>query len=175
MMNCQTFIDSISYTSANFVSELYNQTDLPRNRVPHIVALCEEFFSQHAFTTFLNTILLRLKFLGESDGNLSAYAAMFAKFQKPFDGFRTESQCLEYMKTNCTYIPPQEVLIPVSDAETQSNAKEGNKVVSLQVIPLHKVLTKFFELPGVYEKTTNYMRELQTNRGVLRNVIQGEY
>ena len=45
---------------------------------------------------------------------------MFMKLQKPFDGFRTDSQCFDYLKSAGTYIPPREVLISLPDAVDES-------------------------------------------------------
>ncbi|XP_044578609.1 uncharacterized protein LOC123261159 [Cotesia glomerata] len=100
---------------------------------------------------------------------------MLALILNPFEELRTEHQCLQHFKDTDTYIPPIEVV--VGTKKRYKNIKDEiistNENITVQVIPLQQVLQKFFELPNIFELTLTYIRNLENEKILYCNVIQG--
>jgi len=93
------------------------------------------------------------------------------------------------LKENESLIPPQQTAESDEDCddlfdnfeEKSENIKEGPPVmvkinVTIEFIELREVLTKFFELPGVFQETMDYIDFLEHDEDdIVSNFIQGDF
>lgn len=173
-MDPKTFAKDINDSAALFVAKLYNLSDLPRRRVSTITRDAS-LILQHPSTELLfNQILNRLRQLGESPNNISAYTTMLHTLQNPFNLFNSESQCFDYFKSSQTYIPPVEVKIGEKFIYKTKNDHTAIDIENLtvQIVPLRNVLTKFFQLPNIFDDTIEYLNKLEKETKIISNVTQ---
>lgn len=84
---------------------------------------------------------------------------------------KTEHLRLKYMKENDYFVDPIQHFIG-ENLSIQGIHVEFEKYYAA-LIPLKFILTKFFELPGVYESVISYMNSLENHDSVISNIIQG--
>ena len=78
------------------------------------------------------------------------------------------------------YIPPEDIYIKPKASEdnpapTNFDINPEEKKVTIEFIPLRKVLKNFFELPGVFNRTIAHFIDLENNRVLMTNVIHGSW
>ena len=89
----------------------------------------------------------------------------------------TEHKRLSNFRNLGTYIDP--VTYHIGEREEYRNINSTQTLVHVplnsQFIPLRLVLTKSFEIPGLYYETMNYIQTLTTNDQIISNLIQASY
>ncbi|CAD6227244.1 GSCOCG00011948001-RA-CDS [Cotesia congregata] len=174
-MDPQIFAQSLKREAALYIAKLFDLPDLPRSRVHDITNGFTQFLNNSPITILFMHLLNSLEFLNESPNNLLAMKTMLALILNPFEELRTEHQCLQHFEDTDTYIPPIEVV--VGTKKRYKNIKDEiistNENITVQVIPLQQVLQKFFELPNVFELTLTYISNLENEKILYSNIIQG--
>lgn len=173
-MEPQSFSKLIQLESVHTICKWLSQSDMSQARVFEVVNDVTALLNQKSITTLFNQLVNRMSSLGESEGNIKAYKQMINTLQHPFESIDTSHTCLQYLEKDLKlYFPPEQITIG-----TQKESKEhDNEMVadqeniSYQFVPVRKLLKNFFEMPGVFESTNNYMNELENNKLLTKNVI----
>ena len=182
-MDPQTFSDSLLKSAAKLIAELYYVADLPRDHVIQNNKYYTEFLNQHAVITLFNQLIDRMISLGETPDNDAAYRTMLKRLQKPFESLESEYACLGYLEKTGSYIPPQEKFIDVDENKPEEieyeleerDEQKKTKKVSLQFFPLRQILRQFFELPKMYHNTKIYLEQLEKQKKLVTNIVQGDF
>ena len=91
--------------------------------------------------------------------------------------FNSEQKCLTRFKALKTYVEPKSIVIG-QRMEFKKHAifqSIHHVPVTIQHIPLGKVLKLFFELPNVFNETMSYLNKLNKNTEIISNFVQGNY
>lgn len=121
-----------------------------------------------------NEVCSRLTHLGANESYLAEIKKVFSDFPKPFENMNTEKLCFSKF-TNCeTFIIPQDFIIGERKEYSSRPTGSTSKYVPVvaQFIPVSRVLTKFFEMPGIFEKTVQYVNSLNSQTKIVSNIIQ---
>lgn len=168
---------NITGKAADLVGELYSYPDLTRTRVEKIVDLFGNFANQSAISALFNSVLKRLKDLGENSDNVASFASMFQTLQFPFNKFDTEWKCFEYFKQKGWYIPPEEIEIESIYKNTidETVSKPGDGKINVQFVPVRQVLKQIIELPGIFKQIMSYVHGVEKEEHAIYNVMQTKY
>lgn len=102
---------------------------------------------------------------------------MFSEFRNPFAGkFDSVYKRFSHFERKGTLILPKKHLCGYRKDYKEENGKKilSKILVSVEYIPIDKVLKVFSELPNVYEDTMKYVNELKGNSSIMCNIIQGK-
>lgn len=98
--------------------------------------------------------------------------------KNPFSKLSTEHSLFQVLNKKGYFVYPRTFIIDVS----VNIARKNNKVCLLPkkrvgiILPLTKTLKQFFEMPGVFNIITNYMRKLESDSsGSISNLIQSKH
>ena len=157
-----------------FIAKLYKYTDVQRARVCEII---------QDTTLLIERTLANVKnefnnlFTSSQNNSVSPtdIAKVFDKFSNPFKNIKTEAQSFSEFKNRSTFIMPENFLLGEKPKIKEQNGVKIVKNVPIfaQFIPLREVFQKFFELPGILEKTLNYQNKILNYSNVMENIIQG--
>lgn len=142
-----------------------------------IIDQIAEFLCSGVVDILEQKVVIKLK---ENECDCSAVTDiknMFVALKFPFKDYMTEHLRIEHFKASKYYIPPESCTISEDRLKT-FYTKEGpvTKFVKVtgQFVPLRKVLTKLFELPGSFSETMAHIDTLkkQDNSNFVSNLIQ---
>lgn len=175
-MDPRTFSRELASESADLVGDLSFFGDIGRGRTFDLINRFENFLKNRPISILLNQMIRRMKSLGESDNNLAAYETMIAKMQNAFSEVDTEQKFLNYMRKAETYISPIEIMINAEKkCKDTTKVPDSPKQISIEFIPLRRTLKRFLELPDVFEETMANLTELENEKKIITNVVQGEF
>ncbi|XP_066596595.1 uncharacterized protein [Prorops nasuta] len=174
-MDVNKFNEFITEAAACVIAKMYSSLDLPRARLHEIIEHFQAFLQNSTISTFMNHLIDRLKILGEYSDNISAYKTMLEILLNPFRNLRSEYQCIKYFKNSGIYISTENVVIGKEKVLDKKDDGSDLKIkeASMQFIPLRHVLTKFFELPKIFESVLSYIDKLEQDDILVTNIIQG--
>lgn len=112
-----------------------------------------------------------------TDQDISEVETIFNKFSEPFHQLKTEKQRLAQFKYYDSYIPPQNYQIGkrIEYKSAPTGTKRKDIPVVAQFIPIRQVLKKFFELPGIFDKTIKYLNILDSQKTIITNIYQSSH
>lgn len=163
--------------ASKFFAALYNHNDITRKRIQDIIEHCLHFTNGDKMKFFENHLINRLKQLGESKENIREIKLMINGLKDPFEGLHSEYLRFKYFENSGNYIPPEHEKLGERDEFREENGVTVlDKVpVYASLISIHRVLTRFFELPQVFDKTLEYINSLYADNENISNFIQGEF
>lgn len=149
------FADIVAMTSAQLVANLYARSSLPRSFCNDMIQLTKIVLS---CVKHIEEKYMQLE--SNPDPDLSS---MFRIIDNTFTGHSSEYQSIRYFKLLNTFIEPQEIRVGASiDSKV---LKTGRQLCvrhrKICIVPLHKILQKFLELPDVYNKITTNIENIK--------------
>lgn len=161
-------------TPIDFMAKIHSYLDIPRIDVESIANDVNQLFDN-----IINDVEKQVMQVIASATNknqiIESLKPIFQKNQNQFSEINTEHRCLTHFTRLGTYIPPVEyVLCERREFVHVDNVKvlQMMKVTAL-FIPIRHVFKKFFELPGIFYETMNYMDSLLSDDDMISNFIQG--
>ena len=156
-----------------FVASLYKYPDIARKRVDEIISEVSKLFEENT-QIIKNEIQSFVKLSGRESLTITEINNIIDKFSAPFQYLNTEAKRFTHFKNCETFILPESVKLGEVKMIVQ---RQGEKVLKhkdivAQFIPLRNVLKLFFELPGVLDRTLEYLNEVQQNSEIISNVVQ---
>ena len=159
-----------------FTGKLYHFPDLSRKHVNRVISEASQLF-ESSLNSVQNEICSHLKTLGASEQYLHEIRNIFHNYSQPFRNVQTEKQIFSQFRYYDTFIVPESYRIG-ERTEFKSKitgASRENIPVVAQFIPIRFVLQKFFEMPGVFDKTMGYVNYLKSCKEIISNIIQGPF
>jgi hypothetical protein len=99
---------------------------------------------------------------------------LFAIFKNVFNNLKTEYHRFKTLTAEGTLIEPEEILVGQRLEQNQLK-KLVYKKSKIQYVPMKSVLKLFFELPGVFHDTSEYMSNLNLQNNVVSNIVQSNF
>lgn len=154
-------------------SKLYAEPNLPRNHIQFIIDDFHELLSD--IMTNLKLVLCNSLKGTDCENIKNAVDKALTAVTEPFQDICSEYHRLKIFQEMGYYIPPQSYVI---GSRIDNKLSEGRIIkeiipVTAQFIPMRKVLYSFFSLPGVLEKTLQYLKTLKAQED-FSNFVQGE-
>lgn len=164
------FSKKLSQSALTFVCNLFSESHLTTKIIEKILADITELLSSFIFTKLNDIILPKI-----NNQNKTSVKKLFNNFENVFNGFNTEYLLLKTLKEQNLYSPPLKFEI---DNTVTSTYKKGKSVLSKKIsegilLPIEFQITKFFEQPGVLEKTLDYTKTLMESGEKFENFVQG--
>ncbi|KAJ8673109.1 hypothetical protein QAD02_004370 [Eretmocerus hayati] len=160
--------------AADFVSKLFMYPNIPRKTVTKVINDSSNLLDQ-----LLDRISHEIVQVSKTDNldpnTISVVRNLIETYKNPLETFNTDNKCLKYFAKSDTFVPPGSYII----GERHDYRKKDGEMslahvpVCVQFIPLRKVLKKFLELPGLFERLTEYLQELLNDKFFISNVVQG--
>lgn len=171
--NFEQFQSKLVRNNVSFMCTLYGENNLCRKDIQNIMANVSELISEPLaiLKDFIMTSICDSYSVKFHDSlHIQSY---FEEFENMFNGFKTEYQRFNYLEKFGYYIPPlQYVLGQRLEKKSNSNVTPTN--YTAEFICLTNVLTKFFLLPNVFDKTLEYIEHLQGQKQIY-NIIQTDF
>ncbi|XP_051168473.1 uncharacterized protein LOC127286168 [Leptopilina boulardi] len=157
-----------------FAAKLYKLSSVPRKYVNEIINDVSDLFECYK-NSFKNEFNNKAASFSKNSFTLSEINEVFAELSNPFHNIQTEAKRCKLFETNGTFIPPQNYKLGEAKVIVEKNGEKISciKEICAQFIPIRKVLKLFFELPDVLKNTLQYMNNVQENKIVIQNIIQG--
>lgn len=151
-----------------FTAELLQYPDIPRTRAINIINSTNKLI-RHTLNTVKEEVLANI----ETPATYNSIEKIFQNHFSTFTAPETEWNLFDKYKSFGTFIKPEEYLLGEISEFTKKNNKRTLKIKEVygQFIPMRTVLKKFFELPGVYDSTVDYLETLR-NPEIIANFVQ---
>ena len=160
--------------SLKYTASLYNLKNIPRKFVNDIICETEKFLKITS-NILKDSVINRLEHSNLQ--NLNEINKLFDTFSNCLIIVNSEPKCFTQFKKLKTFVYPESYDIgerreyrKVNNVQTLVHIK-----VNAQIIPLKLVFKLFFELPGIFSETMEYMYDLNSNDKIITNLIQGKY
>ncbi|KAJ8682490.1 hypothetical protein QAD02_018282 [Eretmocerus hayati] len=147
--------------AADFVSKLFMYPNIPCKTVTKVINDSSNLLDQ-----LLDRISHEIVQVSKTDNldpnTISVVRNLIETYKNPLETFNTDKKCLKYFAKSDTFVPPESYII----GERHDYRKRDGEMslahvpVCVQFIPLRKVLKKFLELPGLFERLTEYLQEI---------------
>lgn len=164
--------ESIQENTVMLISKFYADKTFTRKHVQIIIESIKNLFEE-PINIFQNTLLHVLQNSNVPKEERSLISDQLFCIQNIFTDLHSEYYRLKYLEESTCFVKPIEYIV----GERLDNVADGTglpKVYKSQFIPLQKVLTNFFQLPFVLEKTLHNINMLKSS-SVFSNIIQGEF
>lgn len=169
LITLEKFNDIVTHRTALFVSKLYSDASLSRSFAHQIIQYVDELYK-----SIIEIIKKKYEYQ-EKQNVPSNLKDMCIILQNAFAEFKTEYQTLQYFIRNEYLIMPQSINIATIfyPKRIQMHRSIGlvNRVV--QIVPIKSLLTKFLQLPNVFQLIMTQMCEIKCSN-VLTSIIHGE-
>ncbi|KAJ8677415.1 hypothetical protein QAD02_013202 [Eretmocerus hayati] len=162
--------------AGDFVAKLYMYSSIPRKIVMNVIKdssdLCDE-----SLDNISDEIVQTSKTRDLDPNTVSVVLDILKNHKDRFKKLKTEKKCFKYFKNCDTFIYPESYAI----GERQDYREKYGEMllvhipVCVQYILLSKVLKIFLELPGMFERTVEYLKELMNDELSISNNVQGSY
>lgn len=151
-----------------YLAKLHSYGDVPRSRVVNIVNDTSDFISEE-----IESIIIDLKNCNLMNDDLEK---KLNERKRPFKSLETEFLQFKAFSKTKTYVPPEQILLGVREEyRKKRNIMTLTKIkTTAEFIPIRHVLRIFFELPGYYIETINYINDLKDKK-LIRNFIQSPF
>lgn len=171
---CETFAKLLEHRSNQLASKLYGLSDLSRTRTEMIIQDQKAFVNDMCFNFLRDTVL---SCLDQNSERKSDIEEMFKMLQNSFENFRSSYLSFKYFEDIGTFIKPVHLKIGFRE---EYKMNEGSLIIekvplTVELIPLRKVLKTFFELDDVLKDTLDYLDFLKNSDKVVCNYVQGDY
>lgn len=181
VQDCEDVIRNSSITLEQFdnlvtkhatllVSKLYANTVLPRSLAQNIIEYVSHVYS-------ITIEIIKRKYECEEPKRDVSFDIkdMCIVLQNAFANFKTEHQTLQFLVRRGYLIMPQSVGIGARFHPKRTKVHNSMDAVNIniQIIPMRPLLTKFLQLPHVFDTIVNYIRETE-NSEEFTSVLQGE-
>jgi hypothetical protein len=166
------FMSLIHDESLKFVSKLYAATTLNRKQVQSLIEDVTNFISIPL--TYLNDVFNKLVENLDDKNFKDQINVLFAIFKNVFNNLKTEYHRFKTLTAEGTLIEPEEILVGQRLEQNQLK-KLVYKKSKIQYVPMKSVLKLFFELPGVFHDTSEYMSNLNLQNNVVSNIVQSNF
>lgn len=156
------------------VSKLYNYNDIARKRTQEVIHDVSELV-ENIISNLKTELLKVVQKNSEVLLTTNKINETCSKYTNLFKNLKTEHSCLVAFEKSGTYIRPESYLLGErKNVITQKGQRVLKMVpVTAQFVPIRYVLQKFFEIPGGFNETLDYIKELQRDKDILSNFIQG--
>ncbi|XP_066595370.1 uncharacterized protein [Prorops nasuta] len=157
-----------------FAAKLHSYLDIPRGRINDIIRDLENLFEN-----LVNSIEKDVSEIISSNDIqelLINVKKCFNKSRQRFQKINSEWLCFKEFKKYNTYIEPVHYCLGERNGfrrESKNQVMSPVKVTA-QFIPIRHVLKTFFELPGIFTNTFNYINTILNDKTVILNFIQGD-
>lgn len=159
-----------------FLSKLYNSSLLPRKYIQELIDFVSEFLSGGFVTILKNFVIDILKMYATEEKHITDVENMFQMLLNPFADYKTEYLRMKMFETSTFFIKPIQYKIGERQKPSSSSDEVVTNFVDVtgQFVPLHKVFTKIFEIPNVYDDIQLYIQQLQDEK-LISNIYQSPH
>lgn len=170
--SCKTMKGNLNEETL-YVAKLYSYPDVSRARVQTIFKDTSEFVD--SVTSKIKVKLIESLTFEEKKNLSTKIEKVFEKNICQIEQLSTERRRIRTFEDLDTYISPQSYLLGErQDYILKNGIKTLHMVkVTAEFILLRLVLQCFFEIPGIFDETWQYMNSLYENREIISNFIQG--
>ena len=157
-----------------FIAKLYKFSVIPRTRTNDIIADVSALFKNHV-EAIQEEMRIILEQFGRDSLNLVKNNSILEKISAPFRKLDTEFKRFARFKQRGTFVIPENYKLgdPKIIVEKEGEKRWKNKDLVAQFIPIRNVLKLYFELPGVLDKTIEYLHDVETSSVLVRNIVHG--
>lgn len=165
--------ESVRNNLLTFISKLYANPNLPRNHIQLVIDDFHQLLSEAMGN--LKPLLFNILMENISKDVKEKVEKVLTVLTEPFQDVYSEYHRLKIFQEMGHYIPPQSYVIGsrIDNKLFQNRIIKEIVSVTAQFIPMRKVLYSFFSLPGVLQKTIEYVKQLKIQED-LSNFVQGE-
>lgn len=159
--------------AVRLAAKLYHFPDLSGKRINTVIHDFAQLF-EDSLSSIKSEVHKRLKSSGIEEKCISEIESVVDNLTKPFQNMETESQRFSKFRKCDTFIVPESYKIGERTEFKSTPTGVTRKEVSVvaQFIPIRHVLKKFFEMPGIFAKTMEYVNLLNSNSHIISNIIQ---
>lgn len=160
---------------ADIVSEMFSFQEIPRKKIVHILKRFQMFLSGQAMNELKDLVIKNFTNLGVDSTCISNNEKIFNLLPNVFNNFSTDYKILNYFAKKKTYVAP----IQVKLGEREEQVRKNNEMsiiyikATAEMVPVRAVLTQFFELPGIFQETSEYYDTLTADVSCFSNIVQG--
>lgn len=164
-----------SNTITSFISEMYNNSLVPRNFVNFVITQINTIFCKGPIENLAEVVRDQLFQLQASEESVQKIDNAFQIITNCLSPFKTEHRCLKYFRNCGKYITP--VTFTIGTQYVWRKTKTGSvsfgpKTVTGTLVPLIQIFTILFQKKGVLSATINYINRLNSVKSY-ENFIQG--
>lgn len=158
----------------NAMLKLYGSFNIPYNKIDYIFSMIRDLFDfEHQ--VIKNKLLCTSK--NESSVKIASDVVnILNSVDNTLKQCNTEYNRLQSLEQRGFYIPPIEFIVGTKcttlKRDCEGNPISKSKNATAILFPLRLMLTKVFELPGVYDTVKLYKEELEQNVHIISNFIQ---
>lgn len=160
-----------------FISEMYNNSLIPRNFVQYVIDKVKTIFCNQIITHIRRAVSeLAVKYLLPLE-EVTQIENLFTTAQTCFEQLETEYKRLKNFESCGEYIQPDNFVIghrQIYKYNTKTQVKQFDTIpVVGQIIPLRKVFKALFEKPEVFKETQANVSNILKSKTYV-NFIQGD-
>ncbi|KAJ8666912.1 hypothetical protein QAD02_008574 [Eretmocerus hayati] len=169
------FASSNLNIAADFSAKLFSSKCIPRSAVTGILRDTSDLFNS-ILNNLKSEIMQNMPKNKASGDCISKVDAIFETYRNPLKSFDSEQKCLKFFKKCDTYVPPESYVI----GERRDFKKEDGEMklvhvpVTIQFISISRVLKKFLELPGLFNRMMEYLKDRLNDKVFITNLVQGD-
>jgi len=172
----QDFHQTLKQQADILAAKLLSRPGLPRSHVDHLISDFSNFLGSCFLGILKDKVTSILDELKAEKYVKEDIESMFDALSTAFDHLTNDQKRLRYFTKKGDFIPPLTCSI---DDRSEIVKEKGSKrmkmkEVTVELIPLRKVLQRFFELPDAFEATMKYVEILENESGTVSNFIQCE-
>lgn len=163
----EEFAEKIAKTSALFVAGLYSKQSLSR-------VFCQEMIN--SIKIFLDCVkMIENRYKSIELNSHSDLNSMFDILYNAFADYTSEYKTMLYFKTLNCLIEPEEISIGafIDSKLMKTDRQVVVKNKKICTILLEKILKKFLELPGVYDKIISNIKKIKQNK-IITSILQSK-
>lgn len=170
-----TWEKNLKIISLNYTASLYNLKKVSRKCVNDVIHETKKLLNE--ISTLLKQEICSLFKDLDTTRKMDDLNKLFDNFSNCLAIVDTEQKRFTQYKKLETFIEPISYNIGerVEYRKVNSIQTLVHVPVNAQFIPLRKVLKQFFELPGIYCETMQYVNSLNSNTEIISNFIQGTF
>lgn len=160
-----------------FISEMYNNSLIPRNFIQFIIKKFQELFCEDILPYISNRMLKFLSQCNHCNNHVNFSEEMQSIVgicEHLLDDLDTEYKRFNYFQKHGNFIEPQDFIIGYKNIFTSSKHSTvlTTKAVTGKIIPIRKLLKVLFEKDGVFFLTQQFIETLRSSN-TYQNFIQG--
>lgn len=157
--------------STIFICRLYLNTSFCRKDIQVIIDFITDLLFQPMDMLKYNILESIFKASSDQIFNVNRH---FDEFHNIFENFSSEFKRFKYLETLGCFVKPETYVVG-QNLERRTNSIPFPKKYTAEYIPMNRVLTKFFQLPGVYNHTLKYLDRLSYESDNISNIVQTNY
>ncbi|KAK0159527.1 hypothetical protein PV327_010986 [Microctonus hyperodae] len=168
-ISLEKFAEIVQNGTATLIGKLYSMEKLPRSSVHDLLHHVHEFYTPTCIE------ILKQTYIAIGQSHMDHLIEMLKLVQVAFDNFQSEHMCLKFFESTGCFIKPQSIIIDSSLSSRRSYGRKTNQTIqtTIGVILICTVLSKFLELPQVYDRIMSHIDHCKKSTRII-SPIRGE-